>query len=59
MANTLQPETTQAVRTEPRREARDLRRNVAGIVAAGVLTLMQASANRREGPVGIDREAEW
>ena len=59
MSNPLHPETTQAGRAEPRREIRGLRRNVAGIVAACVLSLMQATANRREGRFGIDSDADW
>jgi hypothetical protein len=54
-----QPETTQTGRIEPRHVARGLRHHVGGIVAACVLSLMQASANRRVGTFGIDSEAEW
>jgi hypothetical protein len=57
--STVLPKTTQTVRTERGREARSLRRGVAGIVASGVLAIMQAAASRHERRTGIDREAEW
>jgi len=56
---TPHPATTHTPRAEPPREARPLRRSVEGFVAACVLSLLQASARRREGPFGIDREADW
>jgi hypothetical protein len=57
--STLQQETTQTRRTQPRPEARGLRHSVAGIVAACVLSLMQASATRRERRYGIHSDADW
>jgi hypothetical protein len=56
--STVQRETMQTDQTEPRRDARGLRRYVAGIVAASVLTLVQASTSRSEGPFGIDSDGE-
>jgi hypothetical protein len=56
--STVQHETTQTGPTEPRRHARGLRRYVAGIVAASVLTLVQASTTWREGQFGLDSDGE-
>jgi len=56
--STVQRETTQTGSTETWRHARGLRRYVAGIVAASVLTLVQASTSTREGQFGIDSDGE-
>ena len=57
--STLQSETTPTRRTQPRREARPLRRSVEGVIAACVLSLLQVSARRREGPFGVDHDVDW